>query len=71
MKSSEIYDMYRKLFGDIDDSTKYVLSPMKLSQCDFYLSIDSQKEYGAKSWQSTRRQLISVAARTDPKKPLT
>lgn len=71
MNSSKIDDMYRKLFRDIDDSTKYVLSPMKLSQRNFYLSIDSQKEDGATSWQSTRRQLISVAARMDPEKPLT
>ncbi|CAA3002994.1 Hypothetical predicted protein [Olea europaea subsp. europaea] len=43
-KSSEIYDTYGKLFGDTGDSTKYALSPTKLSQRGFNLSTDSDRE---------------------------
>ncbi|CAA2964295.1 Hypothetical predicted protein [Olea europaea subsp. europaea] len=38
---SEIYDTYGKLFEDIGDATKYVLSPTKLSQRGFDLSTNS------------------------------
>ncbi|CAA2993526.1 Hypothetical predicted protein [Olea europaea subsp. europaea] len=41
---SEIYDTYGKLFGDTGDATKYALSPMKLSQCGFDLSTDSDRQ---------------------------
>ncbi|CAI9779759.1 unnamed protein product [Fraxinus pennsylvanica] len=42
---SEIYDTYGRLFGDTGDSTKYALSPTKLSQRGFDLGTDSDREY--------------------------
>ncbi|CAA3005377.1 Hypothetical predicted protein [Olea europaea subsp. europaea] len=44
MNHSEIYDTYGKLFGDAGDSTKYALSPSKLSQWGFDLGTDSDKD---------------------------
>ncbi|CAA2994500.1 Hypothetical predicted protein [Olea europaea subsp. europaea] len=46
MSCSEIYDTYGKLFGDAGDSTKYALSPSKLSQRGFDLGTDSDKDDG-------------------------
>ncbi|CAA2978979.1 Putative serine/threonine-protein kinase [Olea europaea subsp. europaea] len=43
MDCSEIYDTYEKLFSDTDDSTKYALSPSKLSQHGFDLGTDSDR----------------------------
>ncbi|CAI9781252.1 unnamed protein product [Fraxinus pennsylvanica] len=43
---SEIYDTYGRLFGDTGDSTKYALSPTKLSHRGFDLGTDSDREYG-------------------------
>ncbi|CAA2974577.1 Hypothetical predicted protein [Olea europaea subsp. europaea] len=43
---SEIYDTYGKLFSDVGDSTKYALSPSKLSQRGFDLGTDSDKDDG-------------------------
>ncbi|CAI9769445.1 unnamed protein product [Fraxinus pennsylvanica] len=42
---SEIYDTYGKLFGDIGDSTKYVISPTKLSQRGFDFSTNGDREF--------------------------
>ncbi|CAA2967923.1 Hypothetical predicted protein [Olea europaea subsp. europaea] len=46
MNCSEIYDTYGKLFGDAGNSTKYALSPSKLSQRGFDLGTDSDKDDG-------------------------
>ncbi|CAA3026348.1 Hypothetical predicted protein [Olea europaea subsp. europaea] len=46
MNCSEIYDTYGKLFGDAGDSTKYTLSPSKLSQRGFNLGTNSDKDDG-------------------------
>ncbi|CAI9753409.1 unnamed protein product [Fraxinus pennsylvanica] len=43
---SEIYDTYGKLFGYTGDSTKYAVSPTKLSQRGLEFSTDSDREYG-------------------------
>ncbi|CAI9767998.1 unnamed protein product [Fraxinus pennsylvanica] len=43
---SEIYDTHGRLFGDTGDSTKYALSPTKLSHRGFDLGTDSNREYG-------------------------
>lgn len=40
----EIYHIYNRLFGDNNDSTKYVLTPTKLSQCNLDLSLDNDTE---------------------------
>ncbi|CAA3032043.1 Hypothetical predicted protein [Olea europaea subsp. europaea] len=44
MNCSEIYDTYGKLFDEEGDSTKYALSPSKLSQQGFDLGTDSDKD---------------------------
>ncbi|CAA2985461.1 Hypothetical predicted protein [Olea europaea subsp. europaea] len=50
MDCSEIYDTYGKLFDDTEYSTKYALSPLKLSQRGFDLGTDSdQDDVGDKS----------------------
>ncbi|CAI9786058.1 unnamed protein product [Fraxinus pennsylvanica] len=41
MNCNEIYETYGKLFGDTGDSTKYALSPSKLSQRGFDLDTES------------------------------
>ncbi|CAA2955146.1 Hypothetical predicted protein [Olea europaea subsp. europaea] len=46
MNCSEIYDTYGKLFCDAGDSTKYALSPSKLSQRGFDLGTDNDKDDG-------------------------
>ncbi|CAI9764611.1 unnamed protein product [Fraxinus pennsylvanica] len=42
--NTEIFHTYSKLFGDTQDSTKYALTPTKLSQRGLYLSSDSDAE---------------------------
>ncbi|CAI9768391.1 unnamed protein product [Fraxinus pennsylvanica] len=44
MNCNEIYETYGKLFGDTGDSTKYALSPSKLSQRGFDLDTDSDRD---------------------------
>ncbi|CAA2979019.1 Hypothetical predicted protein [Olea europaea subsp. europaea] len=46
MNCNEICNTYGKLFSDAGDSTKYALSPSKLSQRGFDLGTDSDKDDG-------------------------